>query len=122
MTTSLAAAASWRLASSMVVRRGIMNNNTISISYEFLSHLGEADCNSRVHNDLWTLSVFAAFISTVAAANISAHYTTGFKTDKPTILQAIQATDIAALLSTISSSNNAASITTIQATKLFSAI
>jgi hypothetical protein len=30
------------------------------------------------------ISIFAAFISTVAAANISAHYTTGFKTDKPT--------------------------------------
>ena len=64
------------------------------------------------------ISIFAAFISTVAAANISAHYTTGFKTDKPTIFQAIQATYIAALLSTVSSSNNAASITTIQATKL----
>jgi hypothetical protein len=36
----------------MVVRRGIINNNTISISYEFLSHLGEADCNSRVHKSL----------------------------------------------------------------------
>jgi hypothetical protein len=33
-----------------------MNNNTISISYEFLSHLGEADCNSRVHNTTITVS------------------------------------------------------------------
>ena len=99
---------------------------------EFLSHLDEADCNSRVNSTITVsftemgkeLIAYTNCIiihnspTDVAAANISAHYTTGFKTDKPTIFQAIQATDIAALLSTVSSSNNAASITTIQATKL----